>query len=95
MSEHISLADARSKVPSSINISGTILRGSPSEMVLSMVACDTAVSVTEALKAITESYRRTKKIDIELPWELEEELLATLFISSLLEIGICKPAYLA
>lgn len=92
----VSLADLQTKIPPSICINEAIFRGNPSEMVLEMVRSDLPLSTREALKVLTETFRKSGKIDIELPWHLEDEaFLAALFVSALLELEIAKPAYLA
>jgi hypothetical protein len=71
-----------------------IYRGTPSEMVLEMMGGEQC-SVREALEKLVNHVSQTRNIQIQLPWQAPDEILANLFIYTLLQAGIVRPTPLA
>jgi len=73
-----------------------IYRGTPSEMVLEMIGRGHQGSVREALEQLVNHVSQTRNIQIQLPWQVpDDEILANLFIYTLLQAGIVHPTPLA
>lgn len=77
------------------NESLLICRGTPSQMVLEMVASDPQVTVRAALERLVAHLSSTRDINIQLPWHAPDDILANLFIQVLLEAGIVEPTPLS
>lgn len=72
-----------------------IYRGTPSEMVLEMMGGVQKYSVRETLEQLVNHIAQTRNIHIQLPWQAPDEILANLFIYTLLQAGIVRPTPLA
>ena len=64
-------------------------------MVLEMVASEQQLTVREALERLVAHLASTRNINIQLPWQAPDEILANLFVKVLLEIGIVEPTPLS
>lgn len=72
----------------------SIYRGNPSQMILEMMGGEQC-SVREALEKLVNHIYQTRNIQIQLPWQASDEILANLFIYTLLQAGIIRPTPLA
>lgn len=72
-----------------------IYRGTPSQMVLEMVSGDHEYTVREALQQLIFHVYQTRGLQIQLPWQTSDEILANLFIYTLLQARIIQPTPLA
>ena len=85
-------------LPSSVyfkNQSLLICRGTPSQLVLEMLVSDQQLTLRETLERLVAHLASTKGITIQLPWQATDEILANLFIRTLLEVGIIEPTPLS
>jgi len=71
-----------------------IYRGNPSQMILEMVGNQQS-TVRDALQQLVNHIYQTRNIQIQLPWQATDEILANLFIYTLLQAGIIRPTPLA
>jgi hypothetical protein len=70
-----------------------VYRGSPVEIVRQMVAIGPhpPPQLRESLQRLTRELATARRILIQLPWDQPEEVLSSLFLHALLQIGIGKP----
>jgi hypothetical protein len=97
MSDTPCFATGKEKIPLSIWIHSDdyhIYRGLPSQMVLEMTAGH-GLTVRQALQTLVPQLAQKQGLLIELPWDQSDDLLASLFIHSLLMVGLVKPTPLA
>lgn len=73
------------------NGSFRVYRGTPVEIVREMVEGTTPMTVREALQQLTKGLADTRKVVIQLPWRESDEVLSSLFLHALLELGISRP----
>ena len=64
-------------------------------MVLEMIDSNEGLTVREALQRLVSYLEATHSIQIVLPWDQSEEILSTLFIKALLDLGIVEASPLA
>jgi hypothetical protein len=98
MSDTPCFATGTDQLPRSVyfkNQSLLICRGTPSQMILEMVSSEQQLTVREALERLVSHISSTRNINIQLPWQAPDEVLANLFIKVLLEIGILEPTPLS
>ena len=99
MSDIISLSNGKENLPSSIWVQSNdfhIYRGTPSQMIFEMMeGTGEKVTLREAIQRLVAHLASTNRLQIQLPWDQPDELLATLFIHSLLVTGVVRPTPLA
>jgi hypothetical protein len=99
MSDITSLSNGKEKIPPSIRVQSNdfhIYRGTPSQMIFEMMdGSGEQTTLREAIQKLVHHLASTNRLQIQLPWDQPDELLAALFIHSLLITGIVRPTPLA
>lgn len=98
MSDVNHFIDGRQELPRSVwsqTSEFNIYRGTPSQMVIEMMGGDQPYTVREALQQLVNHIYQTRNLQIQLPWQAPDEILANLFIYTLLQAGIVYPTPLA
>lgn len=67
-----------------------VYRGTPSEIIRELTG-GKATTVRQAIKKVTKSLEVTRRVRLQLPWEESDEVLATLVVHAMLELGISQP----
>ena len=99
MSDINHFVDGKQKLPPSVwsqTSEFNIYRGTPSQMVLEMMGNGgQECTIREALEQLVNHIYQTRNIQIQLPWQAPDEVLANLFVYTLLRAGIIRETPLA